>query len=204
MSGQGDSTLLNIEGTTLMIDTGGSLDDSYDVGKNVLHRYLLNKGINKIDYIMLTHFDLDHCGGAIFLLKNMKVKNLIISKQPEETEAYEEIITLAKEKNTKIIYVEKHDILKIKALQIKIINPDENFITDNPLNNNAIVCKIEYKNFKMLFTGDIEKIAEQKILNDDLKADILKVRTSWIKNFNDTRIFRKSKSKCCTNWSRRE
>ncbi len=175
-----------------MIDTGGSLDDSYDVGKNILHRYLLNKGINKIDYIMLTHFDLDHCGGAVFLLKNMEVKNLIISKQPEKTEVYEEITTIAKERNTNIIYVEKYDILKIKDLQIEIINPNSNFITDNPLNNNAIVCKITYEKFKMLFTGDIEKIAEQKILNENLKADILKVRTSWIKNFDYTRFFRKS------------
>lgn len=175
-----------------MIDTGGNLDDSYDIGKNILHRYLLNKGINKIDYIMLTHFDLDHCGGAIFLLKNMKVKNLIISKQPEETEAYKEIISLAKKRNTKIIYVEKYDVLNIKDLQIEIINPDRNFITYNSLNNNAIVCKIKYGNLKMLFTGDIEAIAEQKILNDNLEADILKVRTSWIENVNYTRIFRKS------------
>ena len=39
MFGQGDSTLIRTKETTLMIDTGGSLDSSYDVGKNILSRY---------------------------------------------------------------------------------------------------------------------------------------------------------------------
>ena len=76
MYGQGDCSLLINKGTSLMIDTGGSMDDSYDVGKSILHRYLLYKGIKKLDYLMLSHFDLDHCQGSIFLLKNMKVRHI--------------------------------------------------------------------------------------------------------------------------------
>ena len=158
-----------------MIDTGGSMDDSYDVGKSILHRYLLYKGIKKLDYLMLSHFDLDHCQGSIFLLKNMKIKNLIISKQPEESEAYKEIKSLAEKNNVNIIFVKKGDKLNIKNLKIEIINPDENFINENILNNNAIVCKISYYKLKILFTGDIEQIAEEKIVNENLEADILKV-----------------------------
>lgn len=48
----------------------------------------------------------------------------------------------------------------------------------NPLNNNSIVSQLNYKSFKMLFTGDIEEIAEKEILNlqkDKLKSTILKV-----------------------------
>ena len=54
-------------------------------------------------------------------------------------------------------------------------------IFDNAINNNSLVCKLIYKNFSMLFTGDIEDIAEKAILSkyvnkqELLKADILKV-----------------------------
>ena len=173
--GQGDCTLLINEGKTLMIDTGGSTSPSYDVGENIVHKYLLYKGINKIDYLMLSHFDADHCQGAIFLLKNMKIKNLIISIQPENSEFYEEITNICRQKNTNIMYVKKGNKFKIANLDIEILHPNNNFIAENTLNNNALVCKINYYNFKMLFTGDIEKIAENQLLDEELSADLLKV-----------------------------
>ena len=37
-------------------------------------------------------------------------------------------------------------------------------ISDNSINNNSLVCKLNYKNYSMLFTGDIEAIAEKAIL----------------------------------------
>ena len=54
-------------------------------------------------------------------------------------------------------------------------------IFQNAINNNSLVCKLTYKKFSMLYTGDIEKEAEEAILNkyknnsELLKADILKV-----------------------------
>ena len=50
----------------ILIDGGGSLDrENYDIGKNTVVPYLLNKGIKKIDYIMVSHFDSDHVGRII-------------------------------------------------------------------------------------------------------------------------------------------
>ena len=56
----------------------------------------------------------------------------------------------------------------------------DNIINNNILNNNSMVCKLIYKNFSMLFTGDIEEIAEKAILekytdNNILEANVLKV-----------------------------
>ena len=109
------------------------------------------------------------------------MKNIIISKQGEISENYKRFEELLKKKKTKLIIVNKGDHLQIeKDVYIDIIWPDNsNFIKENILNNNSIVCKINYKNFSMLFTGDIEEIAENEILKENtpqkLKADILKV-----------------------------
>lgn len=57
--------------------------------------------------------------------------------------------------------------------------PGSDLITENILNNNSLLAKLEYNSFEMLFTGDIEEVAEQQITkmysNGELKADILKV-----------------------------
>lgn len=57
--GQGDSCLIVTPNhKTILIDGGGS--EEYDIGKNTLIPYLLARGINKLDYILISHFDTDH------------------------------------------------------------------------------------------------------------------------------------------------
>ena len=183
-----------------MIDSGGSLSKnkdgkSYDIGENVLNNYLLNRGITRLDYIMASHFDEDHSQGFVFLLKNMKVKNVIISEQYKTSSIYEQFKQICKKQNIQIIYVRSGDEIRIKDLAFKILHPKskENQISENPLNNNAIVCMVKYKNRRILFTGDIEKVAENEMVKEytnGLKADILKVghhgsKTSTTKEFLD-------------------
>jgi len=58
--GQGDSTLIvTPKKQSILIDGGGS-DSSFDVGKNTLLPYLLDRRITKIDYMIVSHFDQDH------------------------------------------------------------------------------------------------------------------------------------------------
>ena len=71
----------------------------------------------------------------------------------------------------------------------------DNMISDNSINNNSLVCKLNYKNYSMLFTGDIEAIAEKAILKkysknlNILKSDILKSSTSWFENIFYYRVY---------------
>ena len=60
--GQGDSTLIITPNhKTILIDGGGSeVNENYDVGKNTLIPYLLDRGITKLDYIFISHYDSDH------------------------------------------------------------------------------------------------------------------------------------------------
>lgn len=152
-------------------------------GKQVLMPYLLNRRVSKIDYVIISHFDFDHIGGLLYVMDKMKVKNVIISKQPEESVNYDDFIKIIKNKKINLIIVNAGDRLKISNdvyFDILWPNSDE-FISENALNNNSIVCKLNYKSFSMLFTGDIEEIAEKRILEkykkklSFLKADILKI-----------------------------
>lgn len=182
--GQGDCTLIRANGKSILVDAGGSKDEkSFDVGKNTVFPYLLDRGIVSLDYVIVSHFDSDHCQGFNFILKNMKVKTAIICNIGQESEEYNHFVRLAKENKTKIRYVQKGSIIKLgKNKIIEILYPDKNEkINDNAKNNNAIVFKLTWNKFSMLFTGDIEEKAERKILEmyknkeEKLKSDILKV-----------------------------
>ena len=193
--GQGDSTLIRVSNKTILIDGGGSsYGETFDVGEQTLFPYLLDRGINTIDYVIVSHFDSDHCQGLNFIMENMKVKNAIISSLGQESNEYDTFLSLAKKQNTNLIYVKKGDIIKIGDCTIKILFPNNEPITDNEKNNNAIVFKFLWKNISILFTGDIEEKAENKILSlysdnlEELKSTILKVahhgsKTSTTKPF---------------------
>ena len=193
--GQGDSTLIRVSNKTILIDGGGSsYGETFDVGEQTLFPYLLDRGINTIDYVIVSHFDSDHCQGLNFVMENMKVKNAIISSLGQESNEYDTFINLAQKQETNLIYVKKGDIIKIGKATIKILFPDNEPITDNEKNNNAMVFKFLWKNVSILFTGDIEEKAENKILSlysnnlEELKSTILKVahhgsKTSTTKAF---------------------
>ena len=198
--GQGDCTfIVTPRKKTILVDGGGSLSDDYDVGKSILLPYILDRGYNKIDYIFISHFDQDHVGGLFTVMRELKVKTVIISKQGEVSENYEEFKKIVNEKKIKVIVVKSGDEIQVeKYLKIKILWPKEEQIGENILNNNSIVAKLYYKNFSMLFTGDIEAIAEKQILEEYkgrlqvLDSTVLKVRSSWFKNIFDKRIYRRS------------
>ena len=66
------------------------------------------------------------------------------------------------------------ELLVDKDVKLKILWPKEELIQENVLNNNSIVAKLMYKDFSMLFTGDIEEVAEKQILNEYKNSNVLK------------------------------
>lgn len=169
--GQGDSTLIvTPKNKKILIDGGEGTPE-------VLLSYLLDRRINKIDYIIISHFDSDHCNGLIEVIEKIKVKNIIISKQSEKSEEYKKILNIIKQKNIKVSVVKEKDKIFIeKNVYMEILNPAKK-LEFQDLNNNSIIAKLVYMNFSMLFTGDIEK-AEENLINkykNNLKSTILKV-----------------------------
>ena len=132
-------------------------------------------------------------------MQELKVKNVIIGKQFGDSENYQKFIEIVSEKKIKNYVVEAGQRINIeKNLYFDVLWPSsDNVVTENTLNNNSLVCKLVYRNFSMLFTGDIEEIAEKAILEmyennlNTLKATVLKVahhgsKTSSVEEFIET------------------
>ncbi len=170
--GQGDSTLIITEENKRILIDGG------EGNTDVLLQYLLDRKIKTIDYILISHFDSDHCNGLVEILNKLNVKNIIISKQSYLSNEYINIANIINKKRINVIQVKRGDIIQIdKNTKMNIFNPDKE-LEYNDLNNNSIVAKLTYNNFGILFTGDIEK-SEDDILNeikkDIIKSDIIKI-----------------------------
>lgn len=179
--GQGDSCLIRTtRNKVILIDGGKGINDEYNYGKNVLGPYLLDHKITKIDYMIVSHFDSDHCGGLFYIAENFNVENIVIGKQYSEYTNLISFLEIQKSKKINLIVAKAGDLLTFdKHTRAEILFPDtNNKISENEINNNSLVLKMYYKDISILFTGDIEEKAENVLVTlygTKLKSDILKV-----------------------------
>ncbi len=57
--------------------------------KKNINAIFIKQENKKIDYIIISHFDTDHCGGLLYVMEKIKVNNVIIGKQNESSDNYE-------------------------------------------------------------------------------------------------------------------
>lgn len=175
--GQGDATLIvTPKNKKILIDGGG--DEQNDVGKNTLLPYLLDRNIKSLDYIIISHFDSDHCMAAMYVMEKIEIKNVIVGKQFEENENLESFIEIINKKKINLITANEDEKIVIENdLYFDVLWPENNRkILENSINNNALVLKLNYINknsFAMLFTGDIEKETENILVKKYQNTNIL-------------------------------
>ncbi len=172
-SGKADCSFIKFpDGQNLIIDTGSNVQ-SYKVVKSALLPYLIRKHINTVNNIIITHAHEDHYGGLPELIKNLQVQNIYLTDESFYTKELKEALSKISH-DTEIHLVT--DTLSIMDNRVKILHPDKHYHSSNP-NNMSIVAKITIGDTSFLFTGDIEKDAEDYLVNnyaDYLKTDFLK------------------------------
>lgn len=180
--GQGDCAFIRTcKGKTVLIDGGGYSSESANstsVGENIVIPFLLDYGIDRLDLVVATHGHDDHIQGLIPVLKKLKVDNLIMPETPLDS-GLKKIYDIAKEEKIKVQMCSKGDYIKLdNRTYFDVLSPKQDiYIQESASNNNSLVLKLHYEKVKMLFTGDIEKEAEEIMINDnvDLESDVLKV-----------------------------
>ena len=177
--GQGDSSLIQTrDGKNILIDTGEGESNRYPAGKKILFPYLLKRNVHKLDLLIISHFDSDHSGGAKYILENMEVDKIIIPPQFRYSKQYIEVMKVIIENNKKgkktdVIYGINGGIIKCgKYFNMKIYGPINKYITKNILNNNSLVFLANVGSKKILYTGDIEKAAEEELVKRIKRIDI--------------------------------
>ena len=159
--GEADSMLISTPSkkVNILIDTGRGIDI------NNIIIYLKSIGISKLNYLIITHGDEDHIGGALYLIDNFKVDNVILNKG-DYTELEVELITHLKNKN--INYTNNINKIPLLGSYMYLLNTKE-FSNEN---DNSIVTYFEYQKYKFLFMGDSSSKTEEYLINNYNLANI--------------------------------
>ena len=163
--GQGDSIFIQtLEDKRILIDAGD------EEAEHTIYSYLKRRGVKKIDVLIATHPDTDHIGSMDYIIDKFKISHFYMPEAKTDSEAFYNLLDSCKDKNLKIEYLTKGDVLKIdSSTSIEILSPST--ITDKN-NLNSIVSLLNYKGYEFLFTGDAEKENESEILSSCNLPDI--------------------------------
>ncbi len=174
--GQGDAFLVQSKGSTLLIDTGNQ-------DKRLLEA-LARNNVRKIDAVLVTHADDDHCGSLKALSASVSVDNIILASDAlESNEAnYQKLQKAAAASAQSILTVEVGDTLRIGDIALRVVWP-KGFA--NKGGNADSVCCMAFADidedgiadYRALFTGDAETTELEQIVKegDIADIDILKV-----------------------------
>lgn len=167
--GKADSILLNIDDKNVLIDTG---EDNN--GQEILS-YLRKNNVEKLDYMIITHFDKDHVGGADIILDNMDVTNVIQPLYEKNSKQYTQYINSLKKKNLTPITLKETMSFNLNGAKFTIYPPNKTKYKEGD-NDFSLVTSVIHGSNSFLFTGDAESERLQELLNSiSLKHTFLKV-----------------------------
>jgi len=167
--GQGDGIFIEFNGKYMLIDGGPSnaILDKLGTETPFYKR--------KLDVVLLTHPEYDHITGLIEVIKRYDIGAIITTGVVRDTNQYEEFLNVIKDIP---LYIAQYGgEIDFNGVEFNILYPFESLAGQkvSNTNNSSIVGRLVYNNFKVLFTGDIEKSVERKLLDLDLQTDVLKV-----------------------------
>lgn len=176
---QGEASfIITPNNKTILIDAGDK-NEYFDYGK-IVFEFIKSLGFEKINVILISHPHSDHIGGMIYILSNMEIDTFYDPGFPYPSAIYQELLRLVKEKNIKYFLARENQKIDVDpSLDITILYPPKTLLFDTP-NNNSVVLRIKYKEISFLFTGDIEKDAENEVVRRYAK-DLSKVSSNILK-----------------------
>ncbi len=182
--GQGAAALVETPcGVNVLIDAGGAPAYSADpgvIGETVVLPLLRYQGISEIDLAVITHPHEDHFGGFLNLVDQMPIGLILISPVSGDSPHYINLLNKAAEAKIPVEVATAGQSWRCSSdLQFDILSPPEGLIRGDgsELNNNSLVVLLQYKEVRVLFTGDIENAAVLDLLSryPDLSATLLQV-----------------------------
>lgn len=171
--GQADAAAINFPDGKIMLIDSGSQETTLDYIDYIKENVINSRKNNYIDYLVLSHADMDHVGGTIRLLKNFKVGTIFLPPVESTTNGYTAILQYVN-KNSKTITMGEELEIKANSYSIRFFE----ILSFVDTNNSSQLIKIEYKDSSFLFVGDIGSSVEDDYINKygtDLDSDVLKV-----------------------------
>ena len=164
--GQGDAILVRAPGHAVLIDGG--------LSSTRLLPLLLDRGVRRLDAIVLTHVHPDHCGALPDALARLKVRELWITPRRFVGDCADALSRAANALATPIHFVRDGDVLLLPPISLRVFGHSRTFRRAAE-NNSSIVVAMHARGRSALLTGDIERDAELDLAPRIRRADVIKV-----------------------------
>lgn len=169
--GQGSAVLIETQQHRLLYDTGPAYSPESDGGNRVILPYLKGRGINTLDKMIVTHNDNDHSGGAMSILKEVRVNSVSSSMTGENPIVQLAIRNLRCEAGQNWIW---------DGVQFEIVHPTAGSYDSQKWkpNDRSCVLKVTVGKHSMLLTGDIGWVQEDELIGsqgEKLQSTVLLV-----------------------------
>ena len=187
--GQGDGIFLRSpDGHTCFVD-GGSSDVS-KVGEYRILPFLESQGVKELEYVFISHGDMDHMSGIEELLQNqmlgVRIRNLVLPPVRLHDDALRKLGKTAKQEGTKVLQMEAGQKVALGELRLTCMAPSGEY--QGEIGNAAsMVLWMECRNLEMILTGDVEGEGEVQLTDwlreqEKTECDILKAAHHGSKN----------------------
>jgi competence protein ComEC len=171
--GQGDGICLRSRAGTVLVDGGSTSEKT--LGEDILEPYLKCQAVRIIDYVIVSHGDLDHISGLQYLLEegqDIRIHHLVLPAAGRGDEVYDRLSQLAMAQGADVIWFATGDELAVGNLRLNCIYPGNAVQSADgmwqPLtserNDHSLVITASYGNFRMLLTGDMSAEGEQELV----------------------------------------
>lgn len=166
-----DASLIHCGDKNVLIDSGEKGD-----AKKIL-KQLEGNGIEKLDLVILSHFDKDHCGGLIKLIGEIEIAEIIYPEYIKDSDEVEKLFKKISEEQIEHKAITENDSIKLGDIVLSMDVAKQKEYEIKPSNNSSMVIMAQIDNAKILYTGDAQEERVQELIDSstDYDADILKL-----------------------------
>lgn len=163
---QGMSVLMECDGHWILYDGGPKETSSYVVS------YLKKQGVEKLDYVIASHYDADHISGLVGVLNVFPCDTVLCPDYETDTMIYQSFETMLQKNGAKVVHPIQGDRFYLDSLELQIVGPFTYSYTEE--NDRSICIRIVHGKNCFLMCGDAGEQAESDMisLKEPLQSDV--------------------------------
>jgi competence protein ComEC len=178
--GQGDASVVEFPGSAVLVVDGGGFEGSdFDLGKAVVAPFLWSRKIARVDYVAMSHAEIDHAGGLPFLVTEFRPREFWWNGRPGKGETLSRLRAALDEGRVLTREMSRDTPpWTVGRVRIDVLHPPAGYARSVSANDASLVLRLQWGATTVLFTGDIEGRGEEHLVQlgaPAIRSSIVKV-----------------------------